>query len=129
MPQSLATMLSMEANVSKLPCITCAGGTVGVIVMKIGMYIMCRKSSNSSVQAFALDHINDVVVNSVGLVGMANLTCRLLLLHVMEPVRQPDVSGYHFASHCAHQHLDISSSMSATQQMHRRAAAVLCGRL
>ncbi|CAK0740588.1 hypothetical protein CVIRNUC_001261 [Coccomyxa viridis] len=45
------------------------GGTVGVIVMKIGMYIMCRKSSNSSVQAFALDHINDVVVNSVGLVG------------------------------------------------------------
>lgn len=41
--------------------------------MKIGMYMMCRKSSNSSVQAFALDHINDVVVNSVGLFGAGNL--------------------------------------------------------
>ena len=37
--------------------------------MKIGMYLMCRRSRNSSVQAFALDHINDVVVNSVGLLG------------------------------------------------------------
>ena len=53
--------------------------------MKIGMYIMCRKSSNSSVQAFALDHINDVVVNSVGLVGEAHLTC---FLHF--PAWQPD---------------------------------------
>ena len=55
--------------------------------MKIGMYIMCRKSSNSSVQAFALDHINDVVVNSVGLVGEAHLTP---LLHF--PAWQPDAS-------------------------------------
>ena len=37
--------------------------------MKIGMYMMCRKSNNPSVQAFALDHINDVVVNAVGLFG------------------------------------------------------------
>ena len=42
---------------------------MGVIVMKIGMYLMCRKSNNPSVQAFALDHINDVVVNTVGLFG------------------------------------------------------------
>lgn len=47
----------------------CAGGTVGVIAMKLGMYMLCRKSSDASVQAFALDHINDVVVNSVGLAG------------------------------------------------------------
>ena len=33
---------------------------MGVIVMKVGMYMMCRKSNNPSVQAFALDHINDV---------------------------------------------------------------------
>ncbi len=46
-----------------------AGGTIGVIAMKIGMYMMCRKSNNPSVQAFALDHINDVVVNAVGLFG------------------------------------------------------------
>lgn len=46
-----------------------SGGTVGVIIMKLGMYIICRKSSDSSVQAFALDHINDVLVNSVGLAG------------------------------------------------------------
>ncbi|CAL5223676.1 g6226 [Coccomyxa viridis] len=45
------------------------GGTVGVIVMKVGMWLMCRKSNNPSVQAFALDHINDVVVNTVGLFG------------------------------------------------------------
>ena len=37
--------------------------------MKIGMWLMCRKSNNPSVQAFALDHINDVVVNAVGLFG------------------------------------------------------------
>ncbi len=46
---------------------------MGVIVMKVGMYMMCRKSNNPSVQAFALDHINDVVVNTVGLFG-AHLT-------------------------------------------------------
>ncbi|KAK9917760.1 hypothetical protein WJX75_007903 [Coccomyxa subellipsoidea] len=45
------------------------GGTVGVIIMKLGMYMLCRGSSDSSVQAFALDHINDVVVNAVGLAG------------------------------------------------------------
>ena len=76
-----------SAALSNQLCMNCAGGTVGVIAMKIGMYIMCRKSSNSSVQAFALDHINDVVVNSVGLVGEAHLTC---LLHF--PAWQPDVS-------------------------------------
>ena len=37
--------------------------------MKVGMWLMCRKSNNPSVQAFALDHINDVVVNTVGLFG------------------------------------------------------------
>ena len=50
-------------------CISSSGGTIGVIIMKLGMYMLCRKSSDSSVQAFALDHINDVVVNSVGLAG------------------------------------------------------------
>ena len=37
--------------------------------MKAGMYWMCRNSNNPSVQAFALDHLNDVVVNAVGLIG------------------------------------------------------------
>lgn len=44
-------------------------GSLAVILMKAFMYWMCRDSSNPSVQAFALDHLNDVIVNSVGLVG------------------------------------------------------------
>jgi hypothetical protein len=54
------------------------GGTVGVIIMKLGMYMLCRGSSDSSVQAFALDHINDVVVNAVGLAGEILLHPNLL---------------------------------------------------
>jgi hypothetical protein len=50
-------------------CVVHAGGTMAVIAMKLGMYLMCRGSSDPSVRAFALDHINDVVVNSVGLAG------------------------------------------------------------
>ncbi len=45
------------------------GGTAAVIAMKLAMYLVCRGSRDSSVRAFALDHINDVVVNSVGLAG------------------------------------------------------------
>lgn len=51
-----------------------------MIVMKLGMYILCRNSSDSSVQAFALDHINDVVVNSVGLAGEPRLLPQLPIL-------------------------------------------------
>ena len=40
-----------------------------MIAMKLAMYLVCRGSRDSSVRAFALDHINDVVVNSVGLAG------------------------------------------------------------
>ena len=46
---------------------------MAVIAMKLGMYLMCRGSSDPSVRAFALDHINDVVVNSVGLAGEASI--------------------------------------------------------
>ena len=37
--------------------------------MKLALYLYCRGSSSPAVQAFALDHLNDVVVNSVGLAG------------------------------------------------------------
>uniref|UniRef100_A0A7S0RH28 Cation efflux protein transmembrane domain-containing protein n=1 Tax=Chlamydomonas leiostraca TaxID=1034604 RepID=A0A7S0RH28_9CHLO len=43
--------------------------SVFVVVMKGGMWFMCRNSKNAAVQAFALDHLNDVVVNSAGLAG------------------------------------------------------------
>ncbi|KAJ9519264.1 hypothetical protein QJQ45_017929 [Haematococcus lacustris] len=45
------------------------GSSLLVIVMKGLMYALCRASKNSSVQAFAMDHLNDVVVNSAGLGG------------------------------------------------------------
>ena len=51
-------------------CHCATGGTVAVIAMKLAMYLACRGSSDPSVRAFALDHINDVVVNSVGLAGL-----------------------------------------------------------
>ena len=54
------------------------GGTLAVILMKLGMYLMCRGSRDPSVRAFALDHINDVLVNSVGLAGAPDLLPSLL---------------------------------------------------
>eukprot|EP00887_Chlorella_sp_A99_P004344 scaffold15.g4344.t1 len=45
------------------------GGTVGVVVMKLCLFLYCRNSRNPAVQAFALDHLNDVLVNAVGLGG------------------------------------------------------------
>ncbi len=47
----------------------CAGTSIGVVVFKGIMWLICRNSNNPSVQAFALDHLNDVAVNSAGLVG------------------------------------------------------------
>uniref|UniRef100_A0A7S0YIJ4 Cation efflux protein cytoplasmic domain-containing protein n=1 Tax=Polytomella parva TaxID=51329 RepID=A0A7S0YIJ4_9CHLO len=44
-------------------------GAVAVIVMKGALYFVCRNSSSSSVQAFAMDHLNDVIVNVAGLTG------------------------------------------------------------
>lgn len=71
-----------------------SGGTVGVIIMKLGMYMLCRGSSDSSVQAFALDHINDVVVNAVGLAGEILLHPKspqvpFLLLGMCPPCQRP----------------------------------------
>ena len=64
----------------------CTGGTVGVVLMKFGMYLMCRNSKDSSVQAFALDHINDVLINSVGLLGVPiwPLLCICAWVHVVQ---------------------------------------------
>jgi hypothetical protein len=49
-------------------CKPCAG-TLGVVVMKLALFLYCRGSPNHAVQAFALDHLNDVLVNGVGLAG------------------------------------------------------------
>lgn len=45
------------------------GGTIFVLIMKMGMFLYCRGSRSRSVQAFATDHINDVLVNSSSLAG------------------------------------------------------------
>ena len=37
-----------------------------VIAIKLMLYLFCRTSSSDSVQAFAQDHLFDVVTNSVG---------------------------------------------------------------
>ncbi len=37
--------------------------------MKLALFLYCRGSPNHAVQAFALDHLNDVLVNGVGLAG------------------------------------------------------------
>lgn len=39
--------------------------------MKLALFLYCRGSGSPAVQAFALDHLNDVVVNGVGLGGAA----------------------------------------------------------
>ncbi len=70
----------MPLPVEAPPC-ECAGGTLAVIAMKLGMYLMCRGSSDPSVRAFALDHINDVLVNSVGLAGAPTVLRLLLRTH------------------------------------------------
>lgn len=72
------------------------GGTVGVILMKLGMYMMCRNSNDSSVQAFALDHLNDVVVNSVGLVGVQLFSPRLELTVCLCLFRKPVLICIHY---------------------------------
>jgi len=43
------------------------GIMIGVIVLKFFLFLFCRKSKSSSVQAYAQDHRNDVVTNSIGL--------------------------------------------------------------
>jgi len=45
------------------------GIMVGVIGVKFVLWFFCRMSKDSSVQAFAQDHINDVFTNIVGLAG------------------------------------------------------------
>ena len=45
------------------------GGTAGVVAMKLLLFLYCRGSASPAVAAFALDHISDVLVNSVGLAG------------------------------------------------------------
>lgn len=44
-------------------------GTVGVVLMKLALFLYCRGSRNPAVRAFALDHLNDVLVNGIGLGG------------------------------------------------------------
>lgn len=46
------------------------GGTLIVLVMKVGALLYCRRSKSPSAQAFALDHLNDIVVNSSSLAGV-----------------------------------------------------------
>ncbi|PRW59960.1 putative aldo-keto reductase 2 [Chlorella sorokiniana] len=45
------------------------GGTLGVVAMKLALFLYCRGSPSPAVAAFALDHLNDVLVNGVGLAG------------------------------------------------------------
>jgi hypothetical protein len=52
-----------------LSCLSSSSGTAGVLVMKLGLYLYCRGSRSPAVAAFALDHLNDVLVNGVGLAG------------------------------------------------------------
>lgn len=46
-----------------------SGATVFVVVMKLALFLFCRGNRNPAVRAFALDHLNDVLVNGVGLAG------------------------------------------------------------
>jgi hypothetical protein len=41
--------------------------------MKLALFLYCRGSANPAVRAFALDHLNDVLVNSAGLAGEGGL--------------------------------------------------------
>lgn len=43
------------------------GIMVGVIVLKFLLFLFCRKSKSPSVQAYAQDHRNDVLTNTIGL--------------------------------------------------------------
>lgn len=45
------------------------GATAGVVALKLALFLVCRGSPSPAVQAFALDHLNDVLVNGVGLAG------------------------------------------------------------
>jgi hypothetical protein len=40
-----------------------------VVLMKLALFLYCRGSRNPAVRAFALDHLNDVLVNGIGLGG------------------------------------------------------------
>lgn len=48
---------------------TSRAGTVGVVVAKLLLFLYCHGSASPAVAAFALDHLNDVLVNGVGLAG------------------------------------------------------------
>lgn len=43
------------------------GIMIGVIVLKFFLYLFCRTSKSPAVQAYAQDHRNDVLTNSIGL--------------------------------------------------------------
>lgn len=45
------------------------GGTLLQVFIKLLLFLYCRGNSNPAVQAFAMDHRNDVIVNSTGLAG------------------------------------------------------------
>lgn len=45
------------------------GGTIFVVSFKMALFLYCRRSKSVGVQAFATDHLNDVVVNSCSLGG------------------------------------------------------------
>ncbi|KAI3651437.1 hypothetical protein MP228_003708 [Amoeboaphelidium protococcarum] len=45
------------------------GFTIFVVGFKFLLYLYCRRSKSAAVQAFATDHLNDVFVNSLSLVG------------------------------------------------------------
>lgn len=40
-----------------------------MVVLKLGLFLYCRGSTSPAVSAFALDHLSDVLVNSVALAG------------------------------------------------------------
>lgn len=40
-----------------------------MVVMKGALYLYCKRSPNVSAQAFATDHLNDMIVNSTSLAG------------------------------------------------------------
>lgn len=45
------------------------GSTIFVVAMKFAMFLYCRRSSSPAAQAFATDHLNDVIVNTFSLMG------------------------------------------------------------
>lgn len=45
------------------------GGTIFVVLFKLLLFLYCRRSKAVAVQAFATDHLNDVLVNSFSLAG------------------------------------------------------------